>query len=106
MNIEQTFQHEARTWTNDDFVKESKAKLSRLAAVLYLVKDNEEEIKMVNKRRRPTMRHVSRTALRWTGFGKESDPKIHIKYFDSKNQFANILTKGSFARDDDHDGSI
>ena len=28
------------------------------------------------------------------------DPKIHIKYIDTKNQLADILTKGNFTRDE------
>ena len=28
------------------------------------------------------------------------DPKIHVKYVDTKNQLADILTKGSFSRDE------
>ena len=27
-------------------------------------------------------------------------PKIHIKYIDTKNQLADILTKGNFTRDE------
>ena len=30
------------------------------------------------------------------------DPKIQIKYVDTKNQLADILTKGSFSRDEWH----
>ena len=49
------------------------------------------------------MRHVSRThrvALDWLFDRINLDPKIHIKYIDTKNQFADILTKGSFTRDE------
>ena len=49
------------------------------------------------------MRHVSRTrrvALDWL-FGRVNlDPKIQINYIDTKNQFADILTKGNFTRDE------
>ena len=49
------------------------------------------------------MRHVSRThrvALDWL-FGRINlDPKIQIKYIDTKNQLADILTKGNFTRDE------
>ena len=45
------------------------------------------------------MRHVSRThrvALDWL-FGRISlDPKIQIKDIDTKNQLADMLTKGKF----------
>ena len=49
------------------------------------------------------MRHVSRThrvALDWL-FGRVNlDSKIQIKYIDTKNQVADILTKGNFTRDE------
>ena len=48
------------------------------------------------------MRHVSRTrrvALDWLCDRVNLDPKIQIKYIDTKNQLANILTKGNFTRD-------
>ena len=52
------------------------------------------------------MRHVSRThrvALDWLFDRINLDPKIQIKYIDTKNQLADILTKGSFKRDEwDH----
>ena len=49
------------------------------------------------------MRHVSRThrvALDWLFDRINLDPKILIKYIDTKNQLANILTKGNFTRDE------
>ena len=49
------------------------------------------------------MRHVSRThrvALDWLFDRINLDPKIQIKYIDTKNQLADILTKGNFTRDD------
>ena len=45
------------------------------------------------------MRHVSRThrvALDWLFDRINLDPKIQIKYIDTKNQLADILTKGNF----------
>ena len=60
-------------------------------------------IKMIIKGRSPTMRHASRThrvALDWLFDGRNLDPKIHIKYIDTKNQFADTLTKGNFTRDE------
>ena len=48
------------------------------------------------------MRHVSRThrvALDWLFDGINLDSKIQIKYIDTQNQLADILTKGSFTRD-------
>ena len=49
------------------------------------------------------MRHVSKThrvALDWLFDRINLDPKIQIKYIDTKNQLANILTKGNFIRDE------
>ena len=49
------------------------------------------------------MRHFSRThrvALDWLFDRINLDPKIQIKYFDTKNQLADILTKGNFTRDE------
>ena len=49
------------------------------------------------------MRHVSRThrvALDWLFDKINLDPKIQIKYIDTKNQLADILTKGNFTRDE------
>ena len=52
------------------------------------------------------MRHVSRThrvAFDWLFDRINLDPKIQIKYIDTKNQLADILTKGNFTRDEwDH----
>ena len=69
--------------------------------LLYVFEDNEVVIKMSMKGRSPTMRHVSRThrvALDWLFDRINLDPKIQIKYLDTKNQFADILTKGNFTR--------
>ena len=49
------------------------------------------------------MRHVSRThrvALDSLFDRINLDPKIQIKYIDTKNQLADILTKGNFTRDE------
>ena len=49
------------------------------------------------------MRHVSRThrvALDWLFDRINLDPKIQIKYIDTKNQLADILTKGNFTLDE------
>ena len=72
-------------------------------ALLYVFEDNEAVIKMIMKGRSPTMRHVSRThrvALDWLFDRNNLDPKIQIKYIDTKNQLADILTKGNFTRDE------
>ena len=49
------------------------------------------------------MRHVSRThrvALGWLFDRINLDSKIHVKYIDTKNQLADILTKRNFTRDE------
>ena len=49
------------------------------------------------------MRHVSRThrvALHWSFDRIYLDSKIQIKYIDTKNQLADVLTKGNFTRDE------
>ena len=76
---------------------------ARQEALLYVFEDNEAVIKMIMKGRSPTMRHVSRThrvALHWLFDRINLDPKIQIKYIDTKNQLADILTKGNFTRDE------
>ena len=80
----------------------SNVQSSRQEPLLYVFEDNEAVIKMIIKRRSPTMRHVSRThrvALDWLSDRINLDPKIQIKYIDTKNQLADILTKGNFTRD-------
>ena len=87
---------------NIDYVP-SNVLSSRQEALLYVFEDNEAVIKMIIKRRSPTMRHVSRThrvALDWLFDRINLDAKIQIKYFDTKNQLADILTKGNFTRDE------
>ena len=72
-------------------------------ALLYVSEDNEAVIKMIIKGRSPTMRHESRThrvALDWLFDRINLDPNIQIKYIDTKNQLADILTKGNFTRDE------
>ena len=65
--------------------------------------DSEAVIKMTIKGRSPTMRHASRThrvALDWFFDRINLDPKIQIKYVDTKNQLADFLTKGNVTRDE------
>ena len=76
---------------------------SQQAAMLYIFEDNEAVIRLIIKGRSPTMRHVSRThrvALDWLFDRINLDPKIQIKYMDTKHQLADILTKGHFTRDE------
>ena len=72
-------------------------------ALLYVFEDNEAVIKMIMKGRSPTMRHVSRShrvALDWLFDRINRDPKIQIKYIDTKKSLADIVTKGNFTRDE------
>ena len=81
----------------------SNVQSARHEALLYVFEDNEAVIKMIIKSRSPTMRHVSRThrvALDWLFDRINLDTKIQIKYIDTKNQLADILTKGNFTRDE------
>ena len=81
----------------------SNVQSSHQEALLYVFEDSEAVIKMIIKGRSPTMRHVSRThrvALDWLFDRINLDPKIQIKYIDTKNQLADILTKGNFTRDE------
>ena len=71
------------------------------SAMLYVFEDNEAVIKIIIKGRSPTMRHVSRTdrvALDWLFDRINLDPKIQIKYIDTKHQLAEA--KGNFTRDE------
>ena len=82
---------------NVDFIS-SNVNSSRQEALLYIFEDNEAVIKMIIEGRSPTMRYVSRThrvALDWLFDRINLDPKIQIKYIDTKNQLADILTKGN-----------
>ena len=77
----------------------SNVQFSHQKALLLVVEDNEQFV----KGRSPTMRHVSRThrvALDWLFDRIDLDSKIQIKYMDTKNQLADILTKGNFPRDE------
>ena len=78
----------------------SNVQSSHQEALLYVFEDNEAVIKMIKK---GTMRHVARThrvALDWLFDRINLDSKIQIKYIDTKNQLADILTKGNFTRDE------
>ena len=83
----------------------SNAHLSEKESKLYIFEDNEAVIKMIIKDRSPTIRHVSRThrvALDWLFDRIYQDPKVQIMYVESQNQHADIITKGSFTRDEWH----
>ena len=85
--------------SNVDYVP-TNAHSSQGESQLYIVEENEAVIKMIIKGRSPTMRHASRThrvALDWLFDRINLELKIQIKYVDTKNQLADILTKGSFS---------
>ena len=85
-----------------DFIP-SNVQSSHQEALFSVFEDNEAVIKMIIKGRCPTMRHVSRThrvALDWLFDRINLDSKIQIKYIDTKNQLADILTKGNFTHDE------
>ena len=87
---------------NVDFIP-SNVNSSHQEALLYVFEDDEAVIKMIIKGRSRTMRHVSRThrvALDWLFDRTNLDPKIQIKYIDTKNQLADMLTNGNFTRDE------
>ena len=66
---------------------------------LYIFEDNDAVIKMTVKGRAPTLRHVPRTHrvdLDWLFERIRDDPGIHIRYVSTKEQIADIFTKGSF----------
>ena len=81
----------------------SNVQSARLEALLYAFEDNEAVIKMIIEGKSPAMRHESRThrvALDWLFDRINLDSKIQIKYIDTKNQLADILTEGTFTRDE------
>ena len=72
-------------------------------ASMPFVWDNEAVVKMIFEGRSQTMSHVSRThrvALDWLFDRINFDPKIQIRYVDTKTELADIKTKGSFTRDE------
>ena len=63
---------------------------------LIVFEDNEAVIKIVIKRRSMALRHVLRThrvSIDWC-FEVFSDPDIHIRYVNTKEQIADMMTKG------------
>ena len=81
----------------------SNVQSSHQEALLYVFEDNKAVIKMIIMGRSPTLRHVSRThgvALDWLFDRMNLEHKIEIKYIDTKNQLADIPTKGNFTRDE------
>ena len=84
---------------NDVDLVPSNVQFSHQEAVLHVFEDNKAVIKIIIKGRSLTMRHVSRTTELLL-IGCSIDPKIQIKYIDTKNQLPDTLTKGNFTRDE------
>ena len=64
-----------------------------------IFEDNDAVIKQTIKGRSPNMRHVARTHrvdLDWLWERIRDDPGIYIKYVGTKEQIADMFTKGSF----------
>ena len=79
-----------------------KARLFNMRNSLNTFEDNDAVLKQLNKGRSPTLRHVSRTQR--VNLDRHYDsinlnPMIQIKYTNTTQQWADILTKGSFAGD-------
>ena len=69
---------------------------------LFALEDNDAVIKMIIKGRSPNLRHVARTHrvdLDWLFERIMKDPGMFVKYVGTKEQLADILTKGSFTAD-------
>ena len=76
--------------------------MSNGRAKLYAMEDNDAVIKMIIKGRSPNLRHVARTHrvdLDWLFERVSKDPGVYIKFVGTKEQLADILTKGSFTGD-------
>ena len=68
-------------------------------ARLVLLEDNEAVIKMTIKQRSPTLAYITRThrvSQDWMFERIEIDPAISIKYVNTKEQIADMMTKGVF----------
>ena len=68
----------------------SNAYLSEKQSKLYIFEDNEAVIKMIIKGRSPTMSRTHRVALDWSRGRTDLDPRVQIKYVESKDQLADI----------------
>ena len=67
-----------------------------------IFEDNDAVIKQCIKGRSPAMRHVARTHrvdLDWLWERIRMDPGVNIKFVGTKDQIADIFTKGSFSAD-------
>lgn len=76
--------------------------IRRGRAKLYALEDNDAVIKMVVKGHNPNLRHVAsthRVDLDWLLERISKDHGVYLKYVGTKEQLADILTKGSFTAD-------
>ena len=81
----------------------SNVQFSHQEALLYVFEDHEAVIKMIIKGEEVPQWDMfpGPTELRdWLFDRINLDPKIQIKYIDTKNQLADMLTKGNFTRDE------
>ena len=75
---------------------------SLIPVLCCLSQDKEAVIKMIFKGRSPTMMHFPRTlrvALDCFFHRMNLDPKIQIRYIDTKHQLADMLTQWNFTHD-------
>ena len=71
--------------------------------LLYVFEDNEAVIKMIIKGKESYNETCCQDSqsCSWLVIDRiRLDPKIQIKYIDTKNQLADVLTKGNFTRDE------
>ena len=94
-NMHNPSQSSTPTSSNIDHIPSSTMH-SGASAMLYVFEDNEAVIQLIIKGRSPAMTHVSRThrvVLDWLFERINLDPKVQIRYIDSKHQLADMLTK-------------
>ena len=87
------------TLLNVDYVPPSLPP-KRKQGKLVILEDNDAVIKMTIKTRSPSMRHIGRVHrvdLDWLFERISKDPAIGMKYINTKDQLADVLTKGSFS---------
>ena len=75
---------------------------SRGIGKCVIFEDNDAVIKQTVKGRSPNMRHVARTHrvdLDWLWERIRTDPGVYIRYVGTKEQIADMFTKGSFSAD-------
>ena len=93
-----TIQYMGGLFANIDYVP-CTIPLSEGIGRLVIFEDNDAVIKMCIKGRSPAMRHVARTHridLDWLWERMRTDPGVYIKYVGTKEQIADMFTKGAF----------